>query len=139
MENDNKINVNFEIFPGKKFCDLVKDIVTNSENNKKQINNLIEQLRPLVKTVNDAMIIVPLIKEYYEVEIKNDEQLTKIASVIQRLFSSSERSEGSTNEFGLTDDERDELLKEINIIKKDGESVIPIKKVSNYTPRESNV
>ena len=61
------MDLNFEIYKGKNFSGLCKDIVKNSENKKDQIDILISELRTLIKTVNDAVIIVPLIKDYYDV------------------------------------------------------------------------
>jgi len=70
-----------------KFSDLCKDIVKNSENNRDQLDILISDLRSLIKTANDALMIVPLIKDYLDVQVKNDEQLVKLAAVIQRILS----------------------------------------------------
>jgi hypothetical protein len=125
MANDN-ITTNFEIFPGKTFSDLIKDVVTNTENNRAQINSLISELKPLIKTTNDALIIVPLLKEYFDIEIKNDDQLTKIAAVLQRFFSTTVKSESEAIEGGLTDDERKELLKQIESVKNDFPASIPV-------------
>ena len=62
-----------EIFEGKRFSDLLKEIHTNSKKKDKQINSLIAQLHPLVKNITDATILVPLIKDYIDAGIKNDE------------------------------------------------------------------
>ena len=56
MDND------IEIYKNKKFSDLCKDIVKNSENNRDQLDILISDLRSMIKTANDALMIVPLIK-----------------------------------------------------------------------------
>ena len=61
-----------EIFEGKSFSDLLKEIHTNSKKKEKQINSLIAQLQPLVKNITDATILVPLIKDYLDVGIKNE-------------------------------------------------------------------
>ncbi|HAI40044.1 MAG TPA: hypothetical protein DCM40_19100, partial [Maribacter sp.] len=68
-----------ELFKGKSFSSLLKDIYTTTKNKEKQINILISELKPLVKNIGDATIIVPLIKEYLEVGVKNDEHLVKMA------------------------------------------------------------
>jgi hypothetical protein len=60
------MDLNFEIYKGKSFSGLCKDIVKNSENKKDQIDIVVSELRGLIKTINDAVIIVPLIKDYYE-------------------------------------------------------------------------
>jgi len=100
---------NFEIFKGTSFSDLMKDIYHNSKMKERQINTLIQELQPMIKNVGDATVIVPLIKEYLDVAVKNDDALVKLASVVQRLVQSESKATGET-EFGLSDDERKQLL-----------------------------
>jgi len=78
---------------------------------------LISELRTLIKTVNDAVIIVPLIKDYYDVGIKNDEQLVKLAAVVQRLVAKGEAS-GEGPAMVLSEDERKQLMEEVITISK---------------------
>lgn len=111
------MDLNFEIYKGKNFSGLCKDIVKNSENKKDQIDILISELRTLIKTVNDAIIVVPLIKDYYDIGIKNDEQLVKLAAVVQRLVAKGE-STGEGSSMILSDDERKQLMDEVITISK---------------------
>jgi hypothetical protein len=111
------MDLNFEIYKGKNFSGLCKDIVKNSENKKDQIDILISELRSLIKTINDATIIVPMIKDYYDVGIKNDEQLVKLASVVQRLVAKGEAS-GEGSSMILSEDERKQLMEEVIKISK---------------------
>ena len=96
-----------EIFEGKRFSDLLKEIHTNSKKKDKQINSLIAQLHPLVKNITDATILVPLIKDYIDAVIKNDDQLVKMAGIVQRAMS---RTESEGGDFSLSDDEKKQLL-----------------------------
>jgi hypothetical protein len=107
MDND------IEIFKGKNFSDLCKDIVKNSEEKKNQIDILITDLRDMIKTVNDATMIVPLLKEYFDVGVRNDEQLIKLAAIIQRLMSGKGGADGEGGSMLLTDDERKQLMASI--------------------------
>ena len=100
----------FELFKGTSFSDLMKDVYHNSKKKSRQIDGLIQKLEPLVRNQTDATIIVPLIKDYLEVSVKNDDALVKLASVVQRLISAGTKEE--TGEFGLTDEERARLLEE---------------------------
>lgn len=113
-----------EIFGKTKFSDLLKDIYDNQKKKDRQINLLIADLKPLITGINDAAILVPVIKDYMEVSVKNDEHLVKLAAVIQRMVST-KNEEG--NSF-LTDEEKDALLKEIKSI---GDSVEETK-ISEY-------
>ena len=74
-----------EIFKGKTFSGLLEDIYVNSKEKDRQIKILISDLQPLIKNSGDATIIVPLIKEYLEASVKNDEHLVKMAAIVQRL------------------------------------------------------
>ena len=99
----------FEIFKGTSFSDLMKDFYHNSKKKERQINTLIQELQPMIKNIGDATVIVPLIKEYLDVAVRNDDALVKLASVVQRLVQSENKGTGES-EFGLSDDERKQLL-----------------------------
>ena len=100
-----------ELFKGKSFSSLLKDIYTTTKSKEKQINILISELKPLIKNIGDATIIVPLIKEYLEVGVKNDEHLVKMAAVVQSAMT---RTDSSTGEFSLTEDEKQQLIDTMN-------------------------
>lgn len=104
----------FEIFSNKKFSDLLKDIYDNSKKKDRQINLLISELKPLVKSTNDAAMVVPLIKEYLEVGVKNDEHLVKLAAIVQRMASNSASSVES--DYMITEEEKKQLLDALNDI-----------------------
>ncbi|HMS90716.1 MAG TPA: hypothetical protein PKC87_00635 [Candidatus Absconditabacterales bacterium] len=73
------------IFGKKTVSDLFKEIYDNSRNKEKQINALIGELKPLIENIGDAQLVVPMIKEYLDVGVKNDEHLIKLAAIIQRM------------------------------------------------------
>lgn len=103
------MSTEFELFKGTTFSDLMKDIYHNSKRKSRQIEGLIKELQPMINNVGDATVIVPMIKDYLEVSVKNDDALVKLAAVVQRLVAGNKRDdEGS---LLLTDEERDQLLK----------------------------
>jgi hypothetical protein len=73
------------IFGKKTVSDVLKEIYDNSRTKEKQINALIGELKPLVENVGDATLVVPMIKEYLEVGVKNDEHLIKMVALVQRF------------------------------------------------------
>ena len=73
------------IFDDKSFSDLLKEIHKNQSKKAKQLASLIAELRPLITNLGDATVVVPLIKEYMEISVKNDDQLIKMAAIVQRL------------------------------------------------------
>jgi len=101
-----------EIFKGKTFSGLAKDIYQNSKTKDGQIKTLIGELQPLIKNLGDAVIIVPLIKEYMEIAVKNDDQIVKLAAVVQRMIVADTKIEGG--EFTISDEEKKQLLNEVH-------------------------
>ena len=73
------------LFDDKSFSDLLKEIHGNQRKKAKQLAQLISELRPLVQSLGDATVVVPLIKEYMEISVKNDDALLKMAAIVQRL------------------------------------------------------
>ena len=102
------------IFKKKKFSDILSEIYDNQKQKQQQISILISELKPLIQDIGDATLIVPLIKEYLDLGIKNDEQLIKVATIIQRMVKSSENN--STGEL-ISEEEKAQLMKEINKLK----------------------
>lgn len=117
-------NNDFEIYDGKSFQDLCRDIVSRSQNKKDQLDTLISDIRTQIKQPNDIQVFMPRIKELLEVGIKNDEQLVKLAAVMQRIQSSQiEATGGDTT--GLSDEEKEQLM---NAKLRDIEKLTEIKK-----------
>ena len=73
------------LFDDKSFSDLLKEIHGNQKKKAKQLAQLIAELRPLVQSLGDATVVVPLIKEYMEISVKNDDALLKMVAIVQRL------------------------------------------------------
>ena len=78
-------SLNQILFDDKSFSDLLKEIHGNQKKKAKQLASLIAELRPLVQSLGDATVVVPLIKEYMEISVKNDDALLKMAAIVQRL------------------------------------------------------
>jgi hypothetical protein len=127
-----------EIFKGKSFSDLMKDIYSNSSKKDRQINMMIGELRPLIKNVGDATVIVPLIKEYLEVGVKNDEHLVKLAAVVQRLVSTNNKVQADTGQsWMLSEEEKRQLMGELDNIA--GAEKDINQKVVDLSSRQSNI
>jgi hypothetical protein len=99
---------NEELFKGVSFSDLMSDVYHNSKRTSRQINQLIAQLQPLIRSSSDATIIVPLIKEYLEVSVKNDDHLVKLTAIVQRYISTKQTIVGSDSL--LSEEEKKQLL-----------------------------
>jgi hypothetical protein len=101
------------VFGKKTFSSILEEIYDNQKKKDKQISALISELKPLISDIGDATLIVPLIKEYLEISVKNDEQLIKMATIIQRALNSTSSDDGG---FGISDEEKAQLLAEIDKI-----------------------
>lgn len=112
----------FEVFEGKAFKELCKDIYDRSENKHEQLDLLISELRPMVRNIDDAQQIVPLIQGYLEISVRNDEQLVKLAQVVQRLQNA--KVEGGTGSV-LTEAEKEQLWKEVKEVTDEVKTPIP--------------
>ena len=126
------MDLDFELYKGKKYSSLLKDVVVNSEQKKDQIDILVSDLRSMIKTANDAIVVVPLIKDYLDVSVRNDEQLVKLAAVVQRIISS--QSQGDDGNMGmlLSEDERKQLMGEVEKITKEINTPIEINSKKYY-------
>jgi hypothetical protein len=102
-----------QIFEGKTFSDLLKNIYDNSSKKEKQIKDLISSLKPMVVDTQSALMVVPLIKEYLDVSVKNDDSLIKIAGIVQRAMANSKN--GSDDGF-LSEAELEQIRGEVQKI-----------------------
>ena len=97
-----------EIFEGKSFQDLTKDIYKNTTDRRTQIDLLISEIHGFIQTIDDVVMVAPIIKEYMDVAVKNDEHLVKLAGVIQRILAKS--SGGDEESFLISDSEKEDLI-----------------------------
>ncbi len=122
-------NLDFNVCDGKTFGELCKDILDRSQSKKDQLDTLFSDIRGHIKNLNDAQVFLPRIKELLDTGIKNDEQLIKLASVLQRLQSTQLESSGGEDGTGLSQEEKDQLMQtvastKITEIKKDVDSIL---------------
>ena len=97
-----------EIFEGKTFQDLTKHIYENTTKRKVQIDLLISEIHGFITTIDDVVMVAPIIKEYMDTAVKNDEHLVKLAGVLQRIISKSQG--GDDESMLLSESEKEELM-----------------------------
>jgi len=119
-----------EIFKGKTLSDLFGEIYDNSRDTRGQVQGLIRELKPLIENIGDATLIVPMIKEYMEIGVKNDDALIKMATIIQRIVSAEAKGEAGSD-FDFSD--LQDLLDEQNQLEEQLEEV-----KENEAPKEEN-
>lgn len=113
------------LFGKKTFADLLKEIHTNSSNKEKEIRNLIDNLKPFINSAGDAVIIVPLIKDYLDVSVKNDDLLIKMAGIVQRAMNSNTGGD----DLLLSDSDKEMLFQSMNEL--DAQVKVELPKIEN--------
>ena len=108
-------NLDNIVFKKKKFSDILSEIYDNQKKKEAQITGLISELKPLINDIGDATLIVPLIKEYMEIGVRNDEQLIKMATIVQRALNNS----GDGDSLGITEEEKNQLMEELEKLNTD--------------------
>lgn len=121
------------IFKNKKFSDILEEIYKDTKTKEKQVNGLISELRPLIQDSGNAVLIVPLIKEYLEIGVKNSDNLIKMAGICQRLMSKT--VEGTGDSGIITDEEKKMLLETIDSIEQDSQKALPEPKTIQLNPK----
>ena len=100
------------VFDENTLSDVFKDIYENTESKRQQINQFILKLTQLIRTPEDASVIAPVIKDFMEVNVKNDEHIVRVAQIAQRAMSIGAKA-SSTSDL-LTEEEKNQLLSNIS-------------------------
>ena len=96
MDNDVKI------FDNVSFSDLTRDIYDNSKSKRVQLDLLIQEIHGFIQSIDDAVVVMPIVKEIFDVAIRNDEHL-------QRIIGKSNGASDSDTMM-LSDAEKEELI-----------------------------
>lgn len=107
------------IFADKTLSDMFSDVYKNTERKREQINQYVTSMVKLIKTPEDASVLGPVIKDFLEVNVKNDEHIVRLVQIAQRLVSVNMKGTGD-NEL-LSETEKNQLLANI---KSEFESVL---------------
>ena len=101
----------FQLFDGKNLSSLFKDIYDNQQVKKKNISEMIESLRKLIKNVGEATVLAPIIRDLIDSSIKNDDHLIKLATIAQRLAQA--EAKGIGEDGWLSEAEKTQLLTDL--------------------------
>lgn len=120
------MDMEFEIFKGKSFKDLCKDIYANQLHRKDQLEILIGDLRKMCTKIDDAPLIIPFIKDYINAANVNDEHLIRLAAIIQKLIVADDQSKIASGGLGLSEEERRNIMQELDSIAKSDDAVVNV-------------
>ena len=105
------MSTEFKLFDGKDLSSLFKDIYENQQQKKRNISEMIESLRKLIRNVGEATILAPIIKDLIDASIKNDDHLIKLATIAQRLAAA--EAKGIGEDGWLSEHEKAQLLQDM--------------------------
>jgi hypothetical protein len=109
------------LFGDKSLSDLFKQIHKNNKDTDKQIAELIEAIKPMISNPGSAVMLMPTVKDLIDVNVKNNDQLIKMAGIAQRAASSNNTN---GNDSFFDPDEIQALLEEQNHIKEEGQKLL---------------
>lgn len=96
------------IFGDKSLSSLLEDIYANSKKKDNTIDDIMKSFLMSLKGGKDIAYIGPVIKDLLDVGVKNDDQIVKIATIVQRIMTNGGSSEEDS--LGLSDKMKEELL-----------------------------
>jgi len=99
------------IFDGKSISDMFSDVYRNTNSKREQINSFIANMVKLIRTPEDAAVIGPIIKDFLEVNVKNDEHIVRLVQIAQRLVTVNGKT--SSSDMALSEEEKAQILKNI--------------------------
>ena len=113
------------LFGNTSLADLFKQIHRNNKDIDKQINELIDNIKPLATSnAGSAVMLMPTVKDLIDVNVKNNDQLLKMAGIAQRAASI---NASAGNEL-INMDEINALLEDQKIIEEQSQKLL------NQTP-----
>ena len=117
MANFNDVTV----FDGMSLSDLFKKIHKNNKDIDKQIGGLIDSMTPIATSnAGSAVMLMPTVKDLIDVNVKNNEQLIKMAAIAQRAASSNVNN--NSDLFDMS--EIESLLEEQKAIQEQGQKLL---------------
>ena len=119
------------VFDGMSLSDLFKKIHKNNKDIDKQIGEFIETMKPMATSnAGSAVMLMPTVKDLIDVNVKNNEQLIKMAAIAQRAATV---SNNSNNEL-IDMSEIEALLAEQKEVQEQGKKLLeqaPVVAINN--------
>lgn len=101
-----------EIFEGKTISDLAKEIYNKHKEQDEALKSRINQLGDMVESPGDAIVIVPMLKGYFDSSLKNDEVLMKMLQIFQKQ--EEKKAAGAEDSSLLTEKDIQQLFSEVS-------------------------
>jgi len=104
-----------EIFPGKKISDLVQEVYNRQNNQDSHIKAKIDEISDMIEGPGDAIVLMPQIKGLIDSSLKNDEVLVKLLALFQKASQAAQKEGEAMSEL-LSERDIEQLMKEVNTI-----------------------
>jgi hypothetical protein len=104
-----------EVFPGKKLSDLVKEVYDRQHNQDSSIRIKIDEISDMIEGPGDAIVLMPQIKGLIDSSLKNDEVLVKLLGLFQKASQAAQKENEMMSEL-LSEKDIEQLMKEVNVI-----------------------
>jgi hypothetical protein len=109
------------VFDGMSLSDLFKKIHKNNKDIDKQIGEFIETMKPMATSnAGSAVMLMPTVKDLIDVNVKNNEQLIKMAAIAQRASTVN----ANAGQDLINMDEINALLEEQKAIEEEGKKLL---------------
>ena len=109
------------VFDGMSLSDLFKKIHKNNKDIDKQIGEFIDVMKPMATSnAGSAVMLMPTVKDLIDVNVKNNEQLIKMAAIAQRAATVNANSGADL----INMDEINALLEEQKAIQDEGKKLL---------------
>lgn len=110
-----------QVFDGMSLSDLFKKIHKNNKDIDKQIGEFIDTMKPMATSnAGSAVMLMPTVKDLIDVNVKNNEQLIKMAAIAQRAATVNASS--GTDLINM--DEINALLEEQKAVQEQGQKLL---------------
>lgn len=106
------MDLNQKVFEDKTLEDVVKEVYTQHKNKESDIKSEILRISTMITNPGDAVVLLPLLKGFYDSSLKNDETLVKIVQIFQKASEASKKDSDSA-EGMLTQRDIEQLFAEI--------------------------
>jgi hypothetical protein len=109
------------VFDGMSLSDLFKKIHKNNKDIDKQIGEFIDTIKPMATAnAGSATMLMPTVKDLIDVNVKNNEQLIKMAAIAQRAATINANS--GTDLIDMSEIEA--LLAEQKLVQEQGQKLL---------------
>jgi hypothetical protein len=110
-----------QVFDGMSLSDLFKKIHKNNKDIDKQIGEFIDTMKPMATSnAGSAVMLMPTVKDLIDVNVKNNEQLIKMAAIAQRAATIN----ASSGTELINMDEINALLEEQKSVQEQGQKLL---------------